>query len=575
MENLNNTKSILTTYLRRLTNLSGNNRSLFLPRLGSEQFIDLHELSQLQKEKSFTIIEALIADKKKNVCAIADPRMEAVNEASKKLKKLSRLDQFLFEERGSRDLHVGWPFVRGKFADGTLVRSPLLFFPVSLELENNNWILKPREDADITFNKSFLLAHSFYHQLKTDETLLEENFEEADRDSTVFRTYIYQLLQKSNLDINFNQDNYQNELTTFKSFKKEEFEETHFNGELKLFPEAVLGIFPQSGSYLIPDYTDLIENNKIEDLESFFSVRSENKIDDQNFLNQVKEEKVFPAFSMDAWQENALKAVKLGHSIVVQGPPGTGKSQMICNLIADGLATGKKILVVCQKRAALDVVYKRLSDNNMSDFLALVHDFKNDRKDIFRKAAHQIDHLDEYKSRNNSIDAIQLDRKFLQISRGIDHITEELEEYKKTLFDEEDSGYSARELYLLSSIKQPSANFKQEYNSFTREHTEQFLPRLSRYAAYAEQFNIPEHPWAERKPFAALSVIDLKVLNKLPSEIKKYFTDLQHELHLALGTKPDWHHCEEFWKNKSRANEMLQHLNDEVAYHFLRSLSFF
>ena len=575
MENLNNTKSILTTYLRRLTNLSGNNRSLFLPRLGSEQFIDLHELSQLHKEKSFTIIEALIAEKKKNVCAVADPRMEAVNEASKKLKKLNRLDQFLFEERGSRDLHVGWPFVRGKFADGTLVRCPLLFFPVSLELENNSWILKPRPDADITFNKSFLLAHSFYHQLKTDESLLEETFEEADRDSTVFRTYIYQVLQKSNLDINFNQDNYQNELTTFQSFKKEEFEEAHFNGELKLFPEAVLGIFPQSGSYLIPDYTDLIENNKIADLENFFSARTENKTEGQNFLQQVKEEKVFPAFSMDAWQENALKAVKLGHSIVVQGPPGTGKSQLICNLIADGLATGKKILVVCQKRAALDVVYRRLSENNMSDFLALVHDFKNDRKDIFRKAAHQIDHIDEYKSRNNSIDSIQLERKFLQISRGIDQITEELEEYKKTLFNDSDGGYSAKELYLLSAIKLATINLKQEYHFFTREYTEEFLPKLKRYAGYALQFNLPQHPWIERKTFANWSVGTLKVLNKLPQEIKKYFTEFQNELHQSLGTKPDWHHCEEFWKNKSRANEMLQNLNNDVAYHFfLRALPF-
>lgn len=575
MENLNNTKSILTTYLRRLTNLSGNNRSLFLPRLGSEQFIDLHELSQLQKEKSFTIIEALIAEKKKNICALADSRMEAVNEASKKLKKLSRLDQFLFEERGSRDLHVGWPFIRGKFSDGTLVRCPLLFFPVSIELEDNDWILRPREDADITFNKSFLLAHSFYHQLKADETLLEENFEEADRDSTVFRTYIYQLLQKSNLEINFNQDNYQNELATFQSFKKEEFEEAHFNGQLKLFPEAVLGIFPQSGSYLIPDYTDLIENNKIDDLENFFTALSESKIDDQNFLQQVKEEKVFPAFSMDAWQENALKAVKLGHSIVVQGPPGTGKSQLICNLIADGLATGKKILVVCQKRAALDVVYKRLSDHHMDDFLALVHDFKNDRKDIFKKAAHQIDHVDEYRNKNNSIDAIQLERKFLQISRGIDSITEELEDYKKTLFDESDSGFSAKELYLRSNMKEPAANLKQEYNLFTRSYTEEFLPKLIRYAGYGLQFNVPGHPWAERKTFASWSVVDLKVLNKLPQEVRKYFSDLQIELHQSLGTKPDWHHCEEFWKHKSRANEMLQNLNEETAYRFfLRALPF-
>src|SRR6187551_2841344 len=142
------TKKLLTTYLRRLTNLSGNNRSLFLPRL-SDQFMDLHELSQLNREKSFGIIEALIAGKKKMLCAILDSRLEASNEASKKLKKLQRYDHFLFEERGSKDLHVGWPFVKGKFSDGTLVRCPLLYFPVELIAEDKEWFLRVREDEDV------------------------------------------------------------------------------------------------------------------------------------------------------------------------------------------------------------------------------------------------------------------------------------------------------------------------------------------------------------------------------------------------------------------------------------------
>src|SRR6267154_2559548 len=106
------TKKLLKHYLRRLTNLSGNNRSLFLGRLTSDQFLDLHETSQLNREKSFSIVESIIAEKKKIICLVVDARMEASNEVSKKLKKLQRLDHFLFEERGSKDLHLGWPFVR-------------------------------------------------------------------------------------------------------------------------------------------------------------------------------------------------------------------------------------------------------------------------------------------------------------------------------------------------------------------------------------------------------------------------------------------------------------------------------
>jgi len=129
------TKKLLTTYLRRLTNLSGNNRSIFLPRLSAEQFIDLHELSFLNGRNSFSIIQNLIAGKHQVIAAELDSRMEANNVASLKLKKLNRIDRFLFEERGTKDLHVAWLFVHGRFMDGTLVRCPLVYFPVELQLE--------------------------------------------------------------------------------------------------------------------------------------------------------------------------------------------------------------------------------------------------------------------------------------------------------------------------------------------------------------------------------------------------------------------------------------------------------
>ncbi len=140
----NPVKNVLQSYLRRLTNLSGNNRSLMLLRLSAEQLMDLHEVNLLNGFPSFEIIKALIGGKTIKVCQVLDSRVESNNEVSKKLKKLQRADSFLFEERGSYDLHIGWPFIRGKFSDGTLVRCPLLFFPVSILQENNEWHLQLR-----------------------------------------------------------------------------------------------------------------------------------------------------------------------------------------------------------------------------------------------------------------------------------------------------------------------------------------------------------------------------------------------------------------------------------------------
>jgi Rad3-related DNA helicase len=62
----------------------------------------------------------------------------------------------------------------------------------------------------------------------------------------------------------------------------------------------------------------------------------------------------------DSTQSLALLDVGAGTNLVIQGPPGTGKSQTIVNVIAQSLASGKKVLFVSEKKAALDVVKQRL-----------------------------------------------------------------------------------------------------------------------------------------------------------------------------------------------------------------------
>ena len=575
MEQKGKTKKLLTAYLRRLTNLSGSNRSLFLPRLRAEQFLDIHSLSQLNKEKSFSIVEALIAQKKKILCPVLDSRLEISNEAGRKLKNIQRLDHFLFEERGSKDLHLGWPFIRGKFSDGTNVRCPLLFFPVELVVENNHWVFQSR--GDITFNKSFLLAYSYYNQVSPGEDLLEENFEDVDRDSTVFRTNLYQFLQKANIEIHFNPDNYRDELTSFLDFKKEEFEENHRNGELKLFPEAVVGIFPQAGSYLVPDYLDLLATEKIQDLEEFFIQRNGAETNPTSpgifdFIHRVKEDKVHSAFPMDVWQENSLKAVKLGNSLVVQGPPGTGKSQLICNLICDSMAAGKRILVVCQKRAALDVVYARLQTLQLAPFLGLVHDFKSDRREIYEKIASQIDRVDEYKSKNNSLDAIQLDRKFLQISHRIDQIMEDIQEFRHALFDEKEAGIGIKELYLRSDPSSNVINLKQEFQHFKLDNIGGFLTKLKSLTYYARQFDERNHPWFERKSFSSYRLTELKSLQHLIQEIHSFSQKLFQELKESLGAELSWLECEALLEKKTAAAEIVQLIEEEARFPFFQQM---
>lgn len=535
--------------------------------------MDVQELSQLNGEPAFSIIQALIAERSIAVCPELDTRMESANEASKKLKRLQRIDHLIFEERGAKDLHIGWPIVQGKFSDGTLVRCPLLFFPVSLQIKSNQWYIEPREEAGLTFNKSFLLAYAYYNQVLPSEELLDETFEDSERESTAFRTTLYQLLHKNNLEVHFNPDNYRDELTPFVNLTKEEFSEGLRNGELKLFPKAVLGIFPQAGSYLVPDYLHLLEQDSFQDLEEFFQQRSfPSEVRNNNYLHLVKEERVYNIFPQDIWQENAFKAVKSGYSMVIQGPPGTGKSQVIANLIGDALASGKRVLVVCQKRAALDVVYQRLKAQQLADFLALVHDFKIDRREIYGKIARQIERVDEYKSRNISLDAIQLDRKFLQLSHRIDQIAEELELFRKTLFDDSECGVSIRELYLQSNPNEAVVNLKQEFSAFRFDQVSEFLRKLNTYVHYAQTFKKPDYPWRDRKSFLPYQASDQNKIKKAIQEVASFFTTLTEQLTHHFSTRLDWDQCELLIEKESHVKEIKTFIQNQNTYYYFQCM---
>lgn len=76
----------------------------------------------------------------------------------------------------------------------------------------------------------------------------------------------------------------------------------------------------------------------------------------------------------DSSQLEAVAEAVGGRTFVLEGPPGTGKSQTITNLLARSLAAGKRVLFVAEKRAALDVVKKRLESVGLGDFSLDLHD---------------------------------------------------------------------------------------------------------------------------------------------------------------------------------------------------------
>ena len=85
----------------------------------------------------------------------------------------------------------------------------------------------------------------------------------------------------------------------------------------------------------------------------------------------------------DASQLRAIAEADAGRTFVLEGPPGTGKSQTITNLLTQAVAEGKRVLFVAEKRAALDVVARRLDAVGMGMFALDLHD-KGSRASMVR-----------------------------------------------------------------------------------------------------------------------------------------------------------------------------------------------
>ncbi|WP_080059756.1 AAA domain-containing protein [Spirosoma aerolatum] len=496
---------------------------MLLTSLPAGQFLDLQETDFLLNKSAFSIIADLIGRKPAiALCDVLDPRQERSNEVSRKLRRIARTARFIEEERGTEDLYIGWPFVKGKFLDDTVIHGPLLFFPVQIEQQGKFWKLTRRGDELAFLNPTLALAYGQFNQVKVPDEVVEKTFDEFDRDSLVFRTQLYEWLKTTPLEINFNQELFTDSLHFFNKQSGKDLTQLERTGELKLFPEAVLGIFPQAGSFLVPDYDELMEKQGVESRvqgassegievnEESISTLSSFRYPDPllSAPRSLLEKSIHTPLPMDASQEAALRAVKAGYGLVVQGPPGTGKSQLIANLMADAAASGKRVLLVCQKRAALDVVQERLRQVGMEPFLALIHDFQDDRRALYAQIAEQVNRLDEYRQQNNSLNAVLLERDFEVESRRIDETVAELETFKNALFDTRECGVSAKELYLTTDSDALSVDLGDTYPQFHLSNVDNFVRRLADFAAYEQRLGT-EHLWKERVSFAAFSNADL------------------------------------------------------------------
>ncbi|MEM7373723.1 MAG: AAA domain-containing protein [Bacteroidota bacterium] len=528
-------RQILHTYKLRLTNLSQGNRSLRLARLSKRRDIDLKDLGFIEKDSSEQMLSKIIGGKNLTLLSRLDPRHEGTNLVDRRLNYIYRTAETLLEESGSYDLFVGYPFIEGKFLDGTIARCPVLLFPVrlirNLQLRPR-WSLEIVDDEAVVFNKTFFLAYEQFHQVRLPAEFWEEEIE-PNKDWREWLNSFYKTVKEYELEINVNPRLFDLTLEQLVDYRKETMDRFRV-GELICRPQAVLGIFPQSDSALLKDYEQIEQQISEFGIETIFGKEVVEPDPGQDESPRyIKEEDRYFVTPVDHSQEAALLSIKQGNSLVVHGPPGTGKSQVIVNIIADALAHGKRVLVVSQKRAALDVVYKRLGAIGLNRFSVLVHDYRHDRAPIYRKIKRQIDDIEMFQREIRDLNITRWEHDYKLLSRQIDQLSRDFDALYEGLSKPLACGMTVHELYLHSAPQADRLPLAELTRKWDRAQLDAFLEKLRALWDYRECFE-NMYPWLSRLSFRHYGLEDRERLQQMIAAIPQQLKEL-HQTYSRLS----------------------------------------
>ena len=121
--------------------------------------------------------------------------------------------------------------------------------------------------------------------------------------------------------------------------------------------------------------------------------------------------RILQPISADSSQLRAIRDAAAGRSFVMHGPPGTGKSQTITNIIANSLYNGKRVLFVSEKKAALEVVQRRLEEIGLDPFCLEIHSNKARKSVVLAKMDRLLNLQKESAPDSFSADASRMDEE--------------------------------------------------------------------------------------------------------------------------------------------------------------------
>lgn len=264
---------------------------------------------------------------------------EKIQKKSTRWKQFKRKIQDINIQENIWPLHIATLFVSIK-TDRREIYAPLILKEVSsISIEGSKVIVHADDSWKINEKLIFLLNDFGY---SFDESV---NLKDVDSFDKVLKV----------VGSNFNTRIFKEDLIgDFKNIKSKEI----VNTKLDFHPGVVFGIFKPSGGYLRKTMMKIIEDDKIDEIIDIQADKNIYKKQLEEFIEN-ESENLYRIQDSNYSQDKALSS-SLIQDTIIWGPPGTGKSQVIANIIANILMNNQTAVIMSQKKAALDVLKKRL-----------------------------------------------------------------------------------------------------------------------------------------------------------------------------------------------------------------------
>ncbi|TYB74059.1 AAA domain-containing protein [Bizionia myxarmorum] len=506
----------------------GNRRGVHLNALPGRSIykFDISRLSFINKELPNQFVEALLSENplkfkvswKNNVSdfnnLFEEDQINLVK-IKKSFENLINQTDAIESEKGINTFGFGYPLlVRRDASDGKLTVAPLLIWSLRIQRTSdfNTWVIQRNDDDPVYFNEILINHLQSDANIKLDQ-ISSEMMDDGLIDLQELVDICQGVMEKTNTSSDPNLKTIlESNLTKIKRIKdKAHYESLPLavnNAQIEY--GGIFSIFEVQKQSIINDYDQLLDTD--EELE-------EDDLQDHVFQS-------ISSVDTDPSQQGILNALATKRNLLIQGPPGTGKSQSLTAILVNALENKKKVIVVCEKITALEVLENALTELGLQDMVIMINDAVKDRRKAVNLARQK---LEDSRGSYGSVSRLKLDTIISNAQNLIDSINAKHKKINEKIIGDDvwtqvvgkflnNSG----DFKVLDEIDLDAISFQFDYKEL-QELIEIIKKAESLYTSYAP---FSENAFINSKKYHSNNPYELE--DKLTNDFKSYKNQLKN-----------------------------------------------